>query len=78
MKEYRSKQYDQFLKFNKGKRMAFLESEAEAGKFIEEFMLFFAGSSGLLALSFPGEEGESLLQENLDFMLRFWKREGYF
>ena len=172
MKEYRRKQYDAFLKFNKGKRMVFVESEIEAGKLIEDFMLLHTGSSRLPArekrlqreilrefdlagendtgredlpaeptpgmlfynpesgfemafgfnnlipdpdnpwytpdndfdpmklvvsgdisgewmhyifetydlsgISFPGEEGEALLMENLDFMLRFWKREGYF
>lgn len=173
MEEYRKKQYDAFLMFNKGKRMVFLGSEKEVGKYLEDFMLFRAGSSGLPArekrlhrkiirefdlaeendtgredlpdesipgmlfyntesgfemafglnrlipdpdnpwyaadddlekdsmnllvsgdisgewmnylfetydlpgISFPGEEGESLLQGNLDFMVRFWKREGY-
>jgi hypothetical protein len=29
-------------------------------------------------LDFPGEGGRELLMENLDFMLRFWKRKGYY
>lgn len=28
-------------------------------------------------LNFPGEEGEELMKENFDFMLRFWKRRYY-
>ncbi len=28
-------------------------------------------------LNFPGEEGEELMKENFDFMLRFWKRRHY-
>ncbi|MCK4990229.1 MAG: DUF3843 family protein [Bacteroidales bacterium] len=49
MKESMRKQYDAFLKFNKGKRMVFVESEIEAGKFIEDFMLFHTRSSRLPA-----------------------------
>ncbi len=29
-------------------------------------------------LDFPGKGGKEILMENLDFMLRFWKRKGYY
>lgn len=53
-------------------------SLAVSGDISGEWMHYLSETYDLSGISFPGEEGESLLQENLDFMLRFWKREGYF
>ncbi|MBL7111150.1 MAG: DUF3843 family protein [Bacteroidales bacterium] len=43
-----------------------------------ECSLYLTGIIGFGVLSFPGEEEESILEENLDFMLRYWKSENYY
>ena len=37
-------------------------------------MHYVVNNYDIPGLDFPGEGGRELLMENLDFMLRFWKR----
>ena len=37
---------------------------------------FLAGMAA--GAAFPGREGEKLVKENLDFLLRYWKKDNYF
>jgi hypothetical protein len=43
-----------------------------------DWMHYLAENYDIPGLSFPGLGGKELLMENLDFMLRFWKRKGYY
>jgi hypothetical protein len=40
-------------------------------------MQYLAEHYELPGLDFPGEAGEGLMEENFDFILRFWKRRHY-
>jgi hypothetical protein len=51
-----------------------LESQHISGN----WMKYLASNYDLPGLEFPGLGGRELLVDNLDFMLRFWKREGYY
>jgi len=39
---------------------------------------YLAGRIGFGALAFPGEHEDDILEENLNFLLRYWKAERYF
>jgi hypothetical protein len=54
--------------------MMMLESPHISGK----WMNYLVSNYYLPGLEFPGLSGRELLIDNLDFMLRFWKREGYY
>ena len=54
--------------------MRLLQSSYISGKWIDYLMVQY----DLPGIEFPGLSGRKLLTDNLDFMLRFWKREGYF
>ena len=43
-----------------------------------DWMHYMVNNYDIPGLDFPGEGGRELLMENLDFMLRFWKRKGYY
>jgi len=43
-----------------------------------DWMHYLVNNYDIPGLDFPGEGGRELLMENLDFMLRFWKRKGYY
>ena len=43
-----------------------------------DWMHYMVNNYDIPELDFPGEGGRELLMENLDFMLRFWKRKGYY
>jgi hypothetical protein len=43
-----------------------------------DWMHYMVNNYDIPGLDFPGEGGRKLLMENLDFMLRFWKRKGYY
>jgi hypothetical protein len=43
-----------------------------------DWMHYLAENYDFPGLDFPGLGGKELLMENLDFMLRFWKRKGYY
>jgi len=43
-----------------------------------DWMHYMVKNYDIPELDFPGEGGRELLMENLDFMLRFWKRKGYY
>jgi hypothetical protein len=51
-----------------------LESQHISGN----WMKYLISNYDLPGLEFPGLSGRDLLMDNLDFMLRFWKREGYY
>ncbi len=51
-----------------------LESDYISGK----WMHYLLANYDLPGIEFPGPSGRELLMDNLDFMLRFWKREDYF
>lgn len=51
-----------------------LESQLISGN----WMKYLVSNYDLPGLGFPGLSGQVLLMDNIDFMLRFWKREGYF
>jgi hypothetical protein len=51
-----------------------LESKHISGN----WMKYLVSNYDLPGLGFPGLSGQVLLMDNIDFMLRFWKREGYF
>ncbi len=42
------------------------------------WMKYLVSTYDLPGLEFPGLSGHELLMDNLDFMLRFWKRKGYY
>jgi hypothetical protein len=43
-----------------------------------DWMHYMVNNYDIPGLDFPGEGGRELLMKNLDFMLRFWKRKGYY
>jgi hypothetical protein len=43
-----------------------------------DWMHYMVNNYNIPGLDFPGEGGRELLMDNLDFMLRFWKRKGYY
>jgi hypothetical protein len=43
-----------------------------------DWMHYMVNNYDIPGFDFPGEGGRELLMENLDFMLRFWKRKGYY
>ena len=51
-----------------------LESKHISGNWMKHLV----SNYDLPGLEFPELSGRDLLMDNLDFMLRFWKREGYF
>lgn len=51
-----------------------LESKHISGN----WMKYMATNYDLPGLEFPGLGGRELMMDNLDFILRFWKREGYY
>ncbi|MFH0758999.1 MAG: hypothetical protein V2B15_17045 [Bacteroidota bacterium] len=53
--------------------MRMLESPYISGN----WMHYMLARYDLPGLEFPGLSGRELLMDNLDFMLRFWKRKGY-
>jgi hypothetical protein len=43
-----------------------------------DWIHYMVNNYDIPGLDFPGEGGRELLIDNLDFMLRFWKRKGYY
>ena len=43
-----------------------------------DWMHYLVNNYDIPGLDFPGEGGRELLMDNLDFMLRFWKRKNYY
>ena len=54
--------------------MMMLESPHISGKWMNYLVTYY----DIPGLEFPGLSGRELLLDNLDFMLRFWKRKGYY
>jgi len=57
-----------------GAAMMMMESQYISGN----WMKYLVSSYDLPGLDFPGPDGQDLLLDNLDFMLRFWKRKDYY
>ena len=43
-----------------------------------DWMKYLVNNYDIPGLNFPGEGGRELLMDNLDFMMRFWKRKNYY
>ncbi len=72
--DIRNRWYEEEVEEGNGDEvMMMLESPHISGK----WMHYMVAHYDFPGLEFPGLSGRELLMDNLDFMLRFWKRKGY-